>query len=271
MSINTQHTSDSSDSSSHFSDQVPEDIAVTMHAKMHHHIRSESTLFSQSLQHAYEQVLSQEPFALVDLPFSEEDRQLFETLQVPGDTDWNYFGSIDDLPVALQSHFQTFTNDASLQEFCANRIAAMTHDTLSICKKDAAWVCVRSMPGTDGRPLRWHTDGTFFTRSASSEPQMKLAYCLCGESTYFADLPAEQYALFRRMQRTEKSQDVLNTLIPSSSMVIPATAQQGALFVVGSEYSGVHSEPPMHVPRIFVSVVPGMAAEIEEWKTRKRG
>ncbi|MBM3231663.1 hypothetical protein FJZ28_05090 [Candidatus Peregrinibacteria bacterium] len=224
--------------------------------------------FSESLRRAYEQVAAQGEFALVDLPFSESEATVLRNLHVPGDTDWGHFGSIDDLHEKLAQYFERFTDDESLRGLCSTRITDIAREALSALGKDAAWVCIRSMEAAEGRPPRWHSDGKFFARAKSNEPQMKLAFCLCGESTHFAKLDAEGRTRFNEIQRNSGTQDQLNASVPTSSIVTPVTTLQGGLFAVGSDMAAIHSEPPMTVPRIFVSIVPGTLAEVKELQQR---
>ena len=46
----------------------------------------------------------------------------------------------------------------------------------------------------------------------------------------------------------------------------PLTSGQATIYRVGDEYAVIHSEPPVREPRIFVSVLPGSKAQIEEFR-----
>lgn len=227
--------------------------------------------FSNSLVGAREQILKHGEFAIVDLPFTDEDRERFNELIVPGFSQWLYFGDAYGLPERLSECFETFTDDKNLTKLCADKLTEITRETIAASGKESAWVCVRSMGIDPDTKMRWHTDGRFYD---SEEQQMKLAFCLCGKSTYFASLDKNQRKSFLEKEIAasegdENAQDELNTIVPDEAVVVPEAGRQAGLFAVGSDKTvAVHSEPPFDEPRIFYSIVTGSHEQIEELRKR---
>jgi hypothetical protein len=246
--------------------------------------------FSGDLHDACEKVQSDDGLTLVDLPFSDGDRATFEELQITQNASLTYYGGIDGLEVPLMNIFALQTDDSALQKHCVRRMMGITKATLAAFGKKAGYIGIRSMTATDGSPMRWHQDGKMFDRE-TPEKQMKLVFCFRGESTYlasvsddaererfartFAELnalyvPAETDGKWRIVITPEiiAKQAELNAIIPASSIVVPETAKQGAVFAVGSEREQYHSEPPMREPRLFAFVVPGTEEEVESMRVR---
>lgn len=70
----------------------------------------------------------------------------------------------------------------------------------------------------------------------------------------------------------ENRETIANMLNRSQS--ISALPMQGTIYIVGTNSSAVHSEPPIHEERLFLSIVPGNKSEIQElynnWYTNKK-
>ena len=60
----------------------------------------------------------------------------------------------------------------------------------------------------------------------------------------------------------ENRETIANMLDISQS--IAAGPGHGAIYIVGTKYAAVHSEPPIHEERLFLSIVPGSKSEIQE-------
>lgn len=41
---------------------------------------------------------------------------------------------------------------------------------------------------------------------------------------------------------------------------------EAIIYLIGDKDAAVHSEPPIHAPRIFVSILPGSKRQINEWR-----
>ena len=54
--------------------------------------------------------------------------------------------------------------------------------------------------------------------------------------------------------------------------MIKPTNYQSVIFISGPrEICGIHSEPEMHGPRMFLSIVPGSKKEIVDWHNKRGG
>jgi hypothetical protein len=117
---------------------------------------------------------------------------------------------------------------------------------------------------------RWHQDGYYYAPYEGNP--YKFAITLKGPATLFYKLPPhlkENFLTLTRegMEKNGYNRQALATLLkPFKEAAFIPQPYQGAVFIVGSEYAAVHSEPPIHEERLFLSVLPGSKAQIKEWK-----
>ena len=120
---------------------------------------------------------------------------------------------------------------------------------------------------------RWHQDGYFYAPFAGD--QHKAALTLKGTGTLFNNFPQELRDEFNKYSREARPDDLaakkkLLDLVDTKQNET-AEAGQGSVFIVGSGRGAIHSEPPIHSERLFMSVLPGSKAQIEElrdfWKS----
>lgn len=81
---------------------------------------------------------------------------------------------------------------------------------------------------------------------------------------------------FRELSKTGRPQDQLGEPFRKKLDGILAGETQkqlnndeGLVFMVGNDKALIHSEPPMHEMRLFMSIVPAYAYEIDEWMNKK--
>lgn len=85
---------------------------------------------------------------------------------------------------------------------------------------------------------------------------------LKGKSTLFYNLPQEQRREFYLLLDNQNRNSLARLL--DRSKAISAKFGQATIYVVGAEHAAVHSEPPIHEGRIFLSILPGSKTQIQE-------
>jgi hypothetical protein len=200
------------------------------------------------------------------------------------------FANFDIKKRATYSHFGSITNlDAS--EFLADignnspvSIAILADSikqlALEVCKgynKKHAWIDIRiTLPSKMFDIPRWHMDGKFFTSPEDNELlQTKFITSLKGPGTIMINATKTEKQKYNDLM---KDDSIINRQgdafrkktneIFKNRKVHQLTNNQGLIFVVGRESALVHSEPPIHEKRIFVSVLPGTERQIEQLKMR---
>lgn len=228
------------------------------------------TNVSRSVRRAVETGKS---FATFDLGLDEQDRQDLDGLRIGQKDEYNNFGDIGSLRGDAITFLVSLGNTADVAGRVAQKIESLSREVLNGFGAEAGWVCIRAAKPTDDyRVPRWHADGHYFDQHV--ENHRKAAITLKGDQTLLNDLPPEMRPAFNaaadgsegppeRRKKIAALVDGTNTSSPSSG--------QGVVFVVGSEdKAAVHAEPDIQQDRLFISVVPGTAVQIEElrqsWK-----
>lgn len=211
--------------------------------------------------------------------------QTIRDIKVNEVTAFNYFGRIDD---DLNGELNTNLN-GKIRDWLPNKIE--TGDMSEVCDSIATFIeSTMKQPETDGKPCgwftirltkpteefdtpRWHRDGNFFGATH------KIAATIHGPGTL---LIREQEAL--KIVTEPKYMNVhpfgseglaMRAEIASQmSKFDPVQLQSGEMVVfrVGNRNnSAVHSEPPMHTDRIFVSILPGTEEQIRQLAADRNG
>ncbi|MBI3442819.1 MAG: hypothetical protein HY007_03565 [Candidatus Sungbacteria bacterium] len=117
---------------------------------------------------------------------------------------------------------------------------------------------------------RWHPDGNYFT--PTEERNYKFVTTLKGTKTRFARAtdPAKFLELLtsQSIHGHHNNMQVRRELDAVVQEFDPYQKGDGVYYLIGHPDAIIHSEPVMNKPRIFLSVVPGSAAQINEWRNR---
>jgi hypothetical protein len=235
------------------------------------------------------ETLKERGVAFVDVGINEQERSVLDKIDIKNNIgEFNYFGPVDEetLIKKLTEYFSAMgdNNKETVNAISSlvSRIAVKTQNDL---QGESAWVCIRTM-AKETKEFdipRWHQDGAYYQ---SDEEYYKLVFNLKGKPTRFAKatdwakweaLSLEDALNNQKEIDGEISSDEFNkeeTRIRTALMEIveeldPPNSEQAALYTVNHrEKSTIHSEPPIHEPRIFMQVLPGPKEKIEEWERK---
>lgn len=207
-------------------------------------------------------------FVNFDLGLAPEALQDMQSLKIEHDADYSNFGQIDCLRDDIVKFLTANGNPADVSGRVADVLDQVVKDSLSAVGAEAAFFALRSFTPTDAYDVpRWHADGWFYTPDGTR--QQKIAMALKGAKTLLNDFPntlrEKFYDVLRNMKEdtTEKRREI-EKLVPADKTVT-ALDGQATIFDVGNiKDAAVHSEPPIHCERLFMSVVPGTMAQIRE-------
>ena len=229
-------------------------------------------------------------FASFDLGLSQDEMQQLQNLTINTKSAINNYGHLDTLESEIVDFLKSLGNSNEDAQAASKIISNIVMRDISPGDDETAWISLRAFTPNESYDLpRWHTDGAFY-RSAENVCY-KQAYALKGASTLFLQLPDDMRAQFFNIQnktfagmtyaeiKSLSEQEIDALILPNRIKlaelvtgyhVHTAPANTGTIFVTGGRNRGaIHSEPPMHENRLFMSVVPGTPEQIQEWYTRE--
>lgn len=227
---------------------------------------------SQIVNSLHEAIKSEDSFVIFKLNLSTEERQMLHNLKADKENSYNNFGAIDLIKPEASRFLQYIGNNQETSDATAKVIHRLVSEALSAFNADAGWVSIRAfVPSDDYDTPRWHKDGWFFNTPEGY--QRKVAIVLKGASTLFNNMPKSQQVAFDELCNALSSDQLkvenrrkIAELV-DSGLTQTAKEDEGSIFVVGSNRAAIHSEPPIHSERIFLSIVPGTKEQIEELRS----
>lgn len=160
-------------------------------------------------------------------------------------------------------------NDAELVAKIAARVNEITGLVIAASGRETGWVYLRSTVPADTFDIpRWHFDGNYYSVKDLEEIQCKFVLALVGPSTLFYPIPCEQRLVVRKRTRDRL---YMQEYCQADKIIAPNRGE-GAFFL-GSQinWSALHSEPPLHEKRLFMSIVPCETQHIDDLKQRVLG
>lgn len=235
---------------------------------------SSNDTLENGIQDAIKALNPNNPFAYFNLPLSKSEMDTFNQLKINGTEVYDNFGDINTLEDGVREFIKSLRNENQKNDEIENvvpqNIVKLVMSIIKASGKETGWVSVRSFTPKEPYAARWHTDGYYF-EPYEGDPY-KFAMTLKGNPTPFNKLPMDKrkefFALLKKGNKENQyNQKAINDLVATShetdSMGSPG---QGAVFIVGSDNGAIHSEPQITEGRLFISVVPGSAEQIEELK-----
>jgi hypothetical protein len=206
-------------------------------------------------------------FAHFDMGLTEEEHNALAKIQVNDNATYDNFGDIETSEVNIALFLGKLGNNPVGAKEQAAIIARLIQKTIQGCGSETAWVTIRATLPTDMyNTPRWHMDGYFY--SPYSGDQHKVVMALKGDSTLFNSLPQSLRDVFKRLQEdmpNEEKNRKLRAEMLSSSKAMTAPSGCGTVF---KARVAIHSEPPFLSDRVFLSILPGSKAQIEELRQR---
>lgn len=208
---------------------------------------------------------TQKGFRHFALGLTPQEQHLLSGIKVDDTASYNNFGDVNSVEVDAAGFFTQLGNAPDIAKQQAAVTAKMVKQTIAATGAETAWITIRvQQPTKEYDAGRWHTDGYFYPPHSGN--QYKAVIALKGAGTLLNVPSDEQRALFMQAQRTAndttKAQSSIITLLdPQRTESTPAG--MGTMFIAGSEHAAIHSEPPIHSERVFISILPGTAQQID--------
>lgn len=229
-------------------------------------------------------------FASFDLDLSRDTLQQLQNLRINRTSAINNYGHLDTLESESVAFLKSLGNNDEDAQAASKIICNIVMRDISLDNGETAWVSLRSFtPNTEYDLPRWHTDGAFY--KSKENICYKQAYALKGPSTLFLQVPDDVRAQFFAIQnqtfagmtyaeiKSLSEEEIDALILPDRKKlaellagyyVHTALVNTGTIFVTGGRNKGaIHSEPPMHEDRLFMSVVKGTPDQIQEWYNKE--
>lgn len=230
------------------------------------------------------EILKERGVVSFDVGITPEEREAIEAVRIEKElSQFNYYGPAGEgLVEGLSAHLiqlegNTEATIISLSRLVA-RVASLVEKDL---RKEAVWAMVRvTLPSDDFDIPRWHQDGYYMRQDEGEE--YKLVFTIKGPQSRFAEIVDEEgYRSCAKEDVTNVSEhegnfdvyfqeDVRIKRALERTVMESDTIPEGraTFYRVGNGGAKVHSEPPLHEPRIFMSVVAGSLEQVEEFRKR---
>lgn len=213
-----------------------------------------------------------ESFVNFDLHLDPDSQADIERLHVGHIDSYDNFGQTESVLEDAAKFLESIGNDPALSRRVAETIDQLVKDSLSAVNAETAWFTIRAFTPIDQFDIpRWHMDGKFYDQADGD--QRKIAMTIKGAGTLLNNLPQSLRETFNSVARSfdrdsPENRRTLEKLIDPAHTHI-GTSGQGTIFIVGSdERAAVHSEPPIHSERLFMSLLPGTHEQIAELRER---
>jgi hypothetical protein len=175
-------------------------------------------------------------------------------------------------------------NHDQIKKMC-KIIKKITNIVMPGYKKESYWLTIRVTQEDHNFDIpRWHCDG-YYMGFDRRDDLSKFATVLIGPGTLFIKTDEDDRNNFLLIQNEEYKKSVerngpnSNTEddeyrkqmdIKITGNRVQSNNSQAVIFMAGNhETCGIHSEPPKHKPRMFLSIVPGSVEEINNWRNDK--
>jgi hypothetical protein len=232
-------------------------------------------------------------FAFFDLGLSHEHIDLLKNLSIDisAKSAMNNYGDLETLASQVCDYLKTLGNCDADAQAASQIIYSIVSRDIAACGMQTGWVTLRAFNPNNLYDLpRWHTDGSFY--DGPNHLCYKLAYIFQGAPTLLLEVPddvkAEMLSIQSKSGVTSAqvknlSRKELDDLMYASKVKLAALlaqytpsqvpADSGIIFITGDrdrKRAAIHSEPPMHENRLFMSIVPGSFQQIEQWRARSQ-
>lgn len=226
--------------------------------------------------------LQQANAVAIPLVLSDVDREVLDSFQVATQ---DQFDAYDLIQGVLEKDLILFLSTLGNNSFDAivhtgKLIASLAEGVRMGFGFESAWTMVRThIPKSTYDIARWHPDGSYFDTARKAH---KFVATLKGRKTRFGE--AVDVELFEQLAREEHNAelrfkqhqdiDIFDLEVQEIRKRVEKIVCEeyigglydGAIYRVGDANAKIHSEPPTHEARIFMSVVPGTREEIREWQ-----
>jgi len=211
--------------------------------------------------------VSSKPFSHYELPLDTEEKKVFKEIRIKKPADFSTYGQLESLTEQLKRWFENGTfSDSICIEIMSKAISKIIHHALIMLNAETGYIILRS--GDRGHEMfdvpRWHIDGNYFDDEEKNNCQKKVVMALHGPGTLFYNADRRDRATLKKYENERMK---LVGEFNDRSKFDSTPENHGSIFIANSEeLGGVHSEPPIKGPRLFMSIVPGAREQIKNIK-----
>lgn len=225
-------------------------------------------LLVDEIRNSIYQMSPQRPFVTFDMKLTCDDINCLNNLRIDIYDEYDNYGNLDSFNDALNTFLKSLGNEIEASNTATSLILNLVNQVLVASGKETAWITLRASPKSTAFDIpRWHTDGYFYNLDVEErDEQYKVIIVLKGPQTLFYDLPSDMREMFNVLCLRD-DRDALAQMLDITQST-SAQLYHGAIFIVGADYSAVHSEPAIHEDRLFLSILPGSKKQIEELYNR---
>jgi hypothetical protein len=238
-------------------------------------------------------------FIIFDIKYSEKAMNCMDTFDIIKFSEYNNYGdnNLDDLKdflftIGSNTEKQVCIMDKIIKDI--TKIVMSGYDKIYT----HYWLTIRAaLPNQDYDIPRWHCDGNYFYKKISKDEKTcfnrpnltKFVTVLQGPGTLFlktttqeerdlfiTTITEERQKSYKRDKKTHY-EDIIEVRKAIDCKIkgarIQADKYQAAIFIstikkCDDVKCGIHSEPPINVPRLFLSIVPATKDEVKIIKIR---
>jgi hypothetical protein len=195
-------------------------------------------------------------YSIVDVGITPSHLFDFDQIQIEEDHIYISLGvpSSDDL-----IHFLTKIgpNDPTAMSRVALKITEITEQILLASTRETVCMSLRSFTPTHHYDLpRWHMDGQYYKPTVKGELQYRFVLTLVGPSTLFYPLSSDLMEFRKSVWNLMSNRKLMAEMFECERAFSPS--REKAVFLIGgsSRRAALHSEPPIHGTRLFLSLIP---------------
>lgn len=227
---------------------------------------------------------SEKQFKIFNIPYTEKELKCIKTFNLSTYDTYDNYGdnNFEDLDFFLN---KIGSNKETKIKKMSKIIKKLTTIVTRGYKKESYWLTIRVTHNNTLFDIpRWHCDG-YYIGFEYRDDLSKFATVLKGPGTLFIKTNDEDRNNFISIRNDEQKKSIERNGPNVNSeddeyrkqMALKIKGDhtqlnnnQAVIFMSGNEkICGIHSEPEMHEPRIFLSIVPGSHEEIDKWKNRR--
>jgi hypothetical protein len=237
-------------------------------------------------------------FKMFPIKFTDSESNAINNLSITNFDNFDYYGNLDLMD--FKNFFQKIgENNLKNTKIIEKIIKKITNKVLGSFEMDHFWISIRaSVPNKSFDIPRWHYDGFYFS---NIDTQPKFAFVLKGPGTLFIKSSRKVIESYNKIQ--DKSRKEYREILEKEKIDLadhkaqvevqiknnlkyrPKFAKelskykvrqvknnQGVIFWGGKDikYNALHSEPKIDAPRLFISILPGTKAMIEERENKQK-
>ena len=210
---------------------------------------------------------AEQPSVSLGRPFDSSEEELFDSLVVGQTLAYDNFGALNSLQPDLTRFFSELGNDAQSARDAAKSVTRFVQNCLIGLSAETAWITLRaSTPMHNFDIPRWHRDCYYYT-PYNGEPR-KVVLTLKGRervSTCFHWQTSPASTICRASCRTTiPEREIKIATLVGEAHGSQAATREPYLYLTGCNHAAIHSEPPIHEDRLFMSIVPGSTFQIAD-------